>query len=273
MGALRLAALDVDGTLVDTQKRVSAAVIRAVDALIDAGVEPVIATGRTLSELDGVLSHWPRIRYCILANGACVMDLAAGVCLHADRLPVRIARDILLAAKDMDVMAGVYADNTVYTEKRRWDDAGRYHAAYLRDTLPHARTPVPDMDAFLSAREADVDKVEISFHDARDLPRLHKACAKLGVARAVSIHGELEINHPDASKGRALAALCGLLGIDAADAAALGDSETDIPMLRYVGLPIAMGNASQAVRECARRLVADNDHDGAAAAIRSYMLQ
>ena len=72
---------------------------------------------------------------------------------------------------------------------------------------------------------------------------------------------------PAADKGNALGMLCRELDTDLSHAAAIGDSENDLEMLRAVGLPIAMGNANEAVKAICKRQTLTNAEDGVAAAI------
>ena len=77
----------------------------------------------------------------------------------------------------------------------------------------------------------------------------------------------IEVVTPGADKGTALGMLCRELGTDLKHTAAIGDSENDLEMLRAVGLPIAMGNANDAVKAICARQTLTNAQDGVAAAI------
>ena len=68
-------------------------------------------------------------------------------------------------------------------------------------------------------------------------------------------------------KGRALALIATLYGIPLEQCAAVGDSDNDLAMLRAVGCPVAMGNASEEVKGTARMVTDTNDRDGVAKAI------
>ena len=72
---------------------------------------------------------------------------------------------------------------------------------------------------------------------------------------------------PAADKGNAQGMLCRELGTDLSHAAAIGDSENDLEMLRAVGLPISLGNANEAVKAICNRQTLTNAEDGVAAAI------
>jgi HAD superfamily hydrolase (TIGR01484 family) len=82
----------------------------------------------------------------------------------------------------------------------------------------------------------------------------------------------LSLTHAEADKGRSLEMVCRELGVDPAEAMAIGDSEADVAMFQVAGQGIAMGNAPESVREAARDVAPQNDDDGVAWAIRKYVL-
>ena len=72
---------------------------------------------------------------------------------------------------------------------------------------------------------------------------------------------------PGADKGRALTRLGEMLGVAPDEMVAIGDSDNDAEMLRAVGMPVAMGNADAALKDLAKYITADCDHDGVAQAV------
>ena len=78
---------------------------------------------------------------------------------------------------------------------------------------------------------------------------------------------DFEVVPAGVDKGVALAQLAQRYGVPLDQCAAVGDSDNDLAMLQAAGVPIAMGNASQSVKDLALRVVADNGQDGVAAAI------
>ena len=91
MQAIHLAAMDMDGTLLDDRKEVSPATLRALEALREKGIPAAFSTGRALSEVTLYPELTGLILYAILASGALVMDLRAGTVIRKDRLPAEIA--------------------------------------------------------------------------------------------------------------------------------------------------------------------------------------
>ncbi|MGA8534604.1 MAG: HAD hydrolase family protein, partial [Candidatus Tumulicola sp.] len=83
---------------------------------------------------------------------------------------------------------------------------------------------------------------------------------------------ECAVTSLDATKENALARLCADLKIQPARVLAIGDSRNDVPMLRWAGIGVAMGNAPLEVRQAVGRVTAPCDRDGVARAIERYAL-
>ena len=82
----------------------------------------------------------------------------------------------------------------------------------------------------------------------------------------------LDLTAPAANKGAGVEALAAAFGVSLAETAVIGDQHNDLPMLERAGLPIAMGNAPDAVKAVARHVTDANDADGVARAIDRYIL-
>ena len=272
MAKIKLAALDVDGTLVRSDLSLSPAVIRAVESLRDAGIPVAIVTGRSMGELILFRQAFPWIRYFVVSNGATALDAETNRAFYENHLPLSIARAVEREARKYSVMAEVYADGVSYVNRACWEHAERYTAEFLHHpSLEPGRVPVDDVGDLLAARESDVEKLYISFEHPRELPLLRAFCEGFPVDLVTSIHGGLEVNQKGVEKGTGLLALCDHLGILPAEAAAVGDGEADIAMFRHAGLSFAMENAAARVKESAAHTAPHNDSDGAVWAIEQIL--
>lgn len=272
MTKICLCALDVDGTLIDSSLAITEEVARAVDALEQAGIIPAIVTGRTVKELEVLRARFPFLRYFIVSNGAYAFDSVTGECFYEDLLPLELAKTVVAEAQQYSVMIEVYADGASHVDAAAWANKVAYRVEFLtHPSLGPARIPTEDVRRFLADRTSDVEKLYISFEHLADLEKLHAFCQKLPVDLVVSIHDGLEVNQRGVEKGAGLKALCERLGILPEETAAIGDGFADIPMLRFAGLPIAMGNAAEEVKAAAKLVAPDHDHDGAAWAIEQIL--
>ena len=268
MAYMKLAALDVDGTLVRSDLSVSPAVVAAVESLRDAGVEVAVVTGRSLAELKMFREKLPWIRYFVVSNGATGFDAVRGENFYENHLPLEIARAIEQEARNYSVTDEVYADGVAYVNRDCWLDAARYHTEYLHHpTLECGRVLVDHVGDLIAARTTGIEKFYISFEHPDDLPKLESYCRQYPVDLVRSVQGGLEVNQHGVEKGSGLAALCAYLKIEPAYVAAVGDGTADIAMFQQAALSIAMENASQIVRSSATLVAPSNDSDGAVWAI------
>ncbi|NLI52802.1 MAG: Cof-type HAD-IIB family hydrolase [Clostridiales bacterium] len=272
MAKIKLAALDVDGTLVRSDLTLSPAVIRAVQSLEDAGVTAAIVTGRSMGELTHFRKALPWLRYFVVSNGATALDAEANNAFYQRHLPLAIARAVEREARKYSVMTEVYADGVSYVGRDCWEHSGRYTAEFLHHpSLAAGRVPVESVGDLLDARKSDVEKLYISFEDLADLPKLETFCRRYPVDLVLSIHNGLEVNQRGVEKGSGLLALCGYLGVSPEETAAVGDGDADVAMFRAAGLSIAMENANETVRGSASLVAPHNDSDGAIWAIEQIL--
>lgn len=272
MTKIKLAALDVDGTLIKSDLSLSPAVEQSLQSLHDAGIEVAIVTGRTMGELIHFRKMLPWIRYFVVSNGATTLDAQRNIRFYEKLLPLGIARAIEREARNYPVMTEVYAEGISYVNSDCWEHSELYTAEFLHHpSLADGRIPVESIGALLDARENDIEKLYISFRDLGDSPKLRAFCEDFPVDLVTSIHDGLEINQRGVEKGSGLLALCNYLGVSPAETAAVGDGMADIAMFRKVGLSIAMENALEFVRQSASLVAPDNDSDGAVWAIQQIL--
>ena len=131
-----------------------------------------------------------------------------------------------------------------------------------------------DLAAFLTARELDVQKVQVYPGDPEKRIALLRAMPEAFPAMLAtsSIAENVEINAAAANKGQALLALAAHLGLRPEQTMAFGDGLNDVTMLRDAGVGVAMGNASDEIRALADVVTASCDEDGVAQVIEQLLL-
>lgn len=273
MPAIRLIALDLDGTLLDSEKRLPAENYAALSRAHAAGAYIVPATGRFFAAMPEVVRALPFLRYAITINGARVSDANDREVLYTAELPNGLALELMRWLDTLPVIYDCYMDNggwmTEAQQRRAADFAPDKH--YLK-MLRELRTPVPELKDFVAARGHSVQKIQFFTQDLKLRAEVLETCAQRfpGTVASASCPNNVEINASDATKGAALLGLCKALSIDPAETLAFGDGLNDIPMLRAAGVGVAMGNAVEAVKAAADRVTADCDHAGVAAVVSEF---
>ena len=268
----RLLAMDMDGTVLNSKKNITPRTEEAVHTAISAGKEVLFATGRCLSEMREHLARFPEMRYAICLSGATVVDLQKGVTLSVAALPRELVEQIMAMAHEFDVMVAVYAGNDVFLEDRHRGKMEYYGCGCFEKLYGSCAGWVEESGEAIALRGGDVRKINFYFHSTEEWEQGGRKLTGLPVSYARGIPNNYEISPLNVTKGMGLEALCRRIGIPITQAIAVGDEGNDLAMIETAGLGVAMGNASQAVKDAADEITADCDHDGVAEVIEKYLL-
>ena len=273
---IKLIALDLDGTLLDSEKRLSERNRAALEKAAAKGVHIVPTTGRFFGMMPEAIRALPFVRYAITVNGAQVYDRETDSALARAEIPVATAIAAMEVLDGFDCIYDCYQENWGWMTDAMQRKADSYapDAHYLK-MIREFRRPVPELKAHLAAKGADVQKVMCFARDAADLPAIRDALAarfpELVLTR--STPNNVEINHALAHKGEALRRLCDALGFGIEHAMSFGDGLNDLTMVRDAGFGVAMANAAPEVLAAAKFVAPSNDDDGVAAAIERFVLR
>jgi len=257
----RLCAIDLDDTLLGPDHQISARNARAVRAAVAKGVIVLIASGRmhaaTLRFVDQLGLDTPVISY----NGAMVKLPHTGeVWLH-ERIPAALADIVMNYCVPRDLQLNYYLDDHLYT------------AAYTPwMKLYHERTlaPVEVLPDFYTALRGTCPTKLIIVDSPQATSALlpyfrDRFAGSLYITKSNDEY--LEFMPPNANKGAALELVANRLGVSAAETVAFGDSWNDVPMVRWAGLGVAVGNAKPEVIAASDRTVLRNGEDGVGIAL------
>ena len=272
---IKLILLDLDGTLLNSRKEISAATEAALARSAEKGILIVPCTGRFYGGMPEAVRALPYLKYAITINGAEVYDIHADKSLHSALIDLKRADAVFEFLDTLPVIYDCFQDNWGWMDRRFYEIADRFaldaiSANYVRGS----RTPVENFRETLQQRGRGIQKTQMFFRD----PQLRKQMlAELpqrfpDLAVTTSLPNNIEINSGDAHKGAALLELCRHLGIDPAQTMAFGDGLNDVTMIKTAGIGVAMGNAEDAVKAAADYITDTNDCDGIAKAIHHFCL-
>lgn len=267
----RLLAMDMDGTVLNGEKRITPRTKRAIDTALSQGKTVAFATGRCPSEMREYLDQFPAMRYAMCLSGALIFDLHANKVLSETALAPALVEQVLSMAEGLDVMAVVYAGNEVYLERRRRGKLGHFWCECYTALYEVCGNWVENSIDTLSLGES-IRKINFFCHTAEDYTALQGRLSHLPVSLAQGSVNNCEVSPVGVDKGMGLELLCRAAGVPVEEAIAVGDSGNDMAMLRAAGLSVAMANATAEVKGLADVTVADCDHDGVAETIETYLL-
>ncbi|TNJ66298.1 HAD family phosphatase [Paenibacillus hemerocallicola] len=245
MTAYRLLALDMDGTLLTDDKKITEETRRWIRLAEEAGVKVIFATGRGMQTAG---SFWDELGLqspMVLLNGA---EIWEG--------PGRLHERVYLGREDIRRLHGLAVD------------AGASYWGYSVESLTNNRHWNEDMF------NRDWMKFGISHKDLAVIRKLREEVRSWGhleITRSADIN--MEISLSGISKASGVQKVCKLLGITMDQVMAVGDHHNDLQLLLSAGLGIAMGNADEDVKLAADGVTDTNERNGVAKAIQKYLFQ
>lgn len=275
MPDIRLIALDLDGTLLNSDKQLTQQNAQALACAAARGIEIVPTTGRFFSGMPEIIRSLPYLHYAITINGAAVYDVRQDADIARAEIPLPLAVEIMRYLDTLPVIYDCYMNNWGWMTRAMQlrADAFASDEHYLR-MIRNLRTPVDDLKSYLLETGRDVQKIQLFLTDpALRLTLLRQLGGQFeGLCVSSSVPNNIEINSTDANKGEALRKLAAHLGLDISQTMAIGDGLNDLSMLRAAGIGVAMENACPEAKQAADYVTGSCDESGVAAAIRRFCL-
>ena len=284
MNDIRIIALDLDGTLLDSEKRLSEVNRAALERAAERGALIVPTTGRFFGMMPPAVRDLPFVRYAITINGAQVYDRETDTAIVRDEIPLDMALGVMEVLDRFDVIYDCYRQNwgwmTAALQEKAADYATNEH--YLK-MVREFRKPVPELKAHLkaTANDGDVQKIMLFARNTQvsglssqvlDAIRLELAARFPEIKVTSSTWNNIELNIRTAHKGNALKRFAEHLGLGLANCMAFGDGMNDFTMVEAAGLGVAMANAEPEVKRVAKWIAPSNDDDGVAAGLEEWVL-
>lgn len=266
----KLVALDMDGTLLNPDGRISAANQAAIAAARAHGVTVVLASGRPLTGMGWALEQLQMTGeqdYVLSFNGALIQQVGGGRVLYRQTLQVADACQLLALSREL----GVYCH--AFTEQHGL--VTPQDNPYTRMEQTENRIPLTELDFACLAPTDAVAKV-MMVGEPGQLDRAQAALPpwvreRYTVLRSMPVF--LEFLHPACNKGEGVARLARHLGIPATQVICVGDGGNDTHMLEFAGLGVAMGNATDELKALADYVTHSHAEDGVAHVLERFILE
>lgn len=269
---IKLIAIDLDGTLLNSQKEISPKNQEVLKKAKAQGVKIVLCTGRPLFAVEpfmDVLGLREAGDYSITFNGGFVQQNDTGEVLVEYRMETEQLAEMYNLTQKLGLPLDVIEGEQVYHVQpepaeqpsiyQTLNPLMRFAKRDFSDFGPHERfnkMVVATDERFL---DQQINLLPKDLYTRYNLVKSRKTL--------------LEILHKDVSKANGIARLIEKLGIQQAEVMALGDEENDLSMIEYAGIGVAMANASAVIKTAADEVTASNDEDGVALAVERFVLQ
>lgn len=275
--AIRLIAIDLDGTLLNTRSEISPRNQAELREAVNRGIEVVIVTGRRYHSALPFVEQIPGPAVVISSNGARI-GTVSGETLHTNLLPRETACQILAVSTEYHGYAATFFDIPGRGQiVMRQEAAPDGPLGWYLKSCPDRLLQVPDLAAALSRDPLQItfggpppaiEPLEPILRQSQAASQVHLTWTKY-LARNLSL---LDVMNRTCSKGSALAHWCRRSGIFREEVMAIGDNLNDLEMLQFAGRPVLMANHNFELVPDGWPVTDSNDEDGVAHAIERYAL-
>ncbi|QKJ86445.1 Pyridoxal phosphate phosphatase [Paramixta manurensis] len=261
----RVIALDLDGTLLTPRKTILPASLEALKKAREAGVKVLIVTGRHHCAILPFYQELALDTPAICCNGTYLYDYQAQKVLASDPLEKTQALQVIEMLDEQSIHGLLYVDDAMLYQT----PTGHVERTlnWAQSLPPHQRPTflqVPDLAEAARAAQS-IWKFALSHPDTRALQQFAETVEnRLGLACEWSWHDQVDIAQQGNSKGKRLAQWVASAGYQMSEVIAFGDNYNDLSMLETVGLGVAMGNADEAIKARADRVIGTNLETGIA---------
>lgn len=261
MEQIKLIAIDLDDTLLNSCSTVSEENLRAISELKNKNVFFVPCSGRSLGEMPKSIVDNNDIRYIIHSNGSNVLDKLTGKTISAS-ICKKTTSKIFDAVSKFQAHLTIRANGNCYI-KTNTDD--NYHSKFYNlcdshvNAITHYAIKKDNFDEWKYSVE-NIDVVAVFFHDENERQKCREILLKEDDLLIVSVAPfNLEIISKHAGKGNGILSLSKKLNVNAKNIAGVGDSGNDIPMMQVVGLRLAVSNATDQLKNICDKVICSND--------------
>ena len=278
MERVKLIALDMDGTLFNSQNEISEKDKETLKRATEAGVAVAVATGRAYVELPIEMLYEAGIHYAITGNGSAVYRLPDKECILSDCLDNEVVCTIIRELKQLDIYYDIYVDGLVYCPRSVCHNIRKMDMPEsLHEHIEKTRIVVDDLEDYIKSCGKSVEKTTLNFaylEDGTCLGKTESAAILDRYPQVEYLSGGFhnwEFTRAGVNKGTGLRFLAERLGVPMNLTMACGDSENDLSMLRAAQVAVAMENAKPAVKEESNYITLSNNESGVAHAIEHFV--
>lgn len=263
----KILALDIDGTLTNSQKRVTKRVKVSLNNLYKRNIPVLLVSGRPTEGIMPVAKEINLIEnggYILSFNGGKIIKADTGEVVYSKSIPKEFIKDICEFAKENNLEILTYKDGKIITtnpEDKYVEIEARINRLEAIKTEDMVAAAPESPDKFLMVGEPEILEKKV-------VEMQNKFKGKLNIFRSEPYF--MEIVPLGIDKAQALKLLLDYLSLTRKQLVACGDGRNDVTMIDYAGMGVAMENACEEVKNVADFVTASNDDEGVCMAIDKF---
>lgn len=266
----KIIAVDMDGTLLTSEKTVASESVRDIQAAADKGINVVYSTGRAIAELKPYFEVLPMMRYAVCYSGAIVYDCIDRKCVYRNEIEQTYIEQIVKVGQEHKAMIHFLTEQDSIVSAHDITHMDDFGMGVYQSLYNEVAKTVEDM-AEEGRRHQSIPKINIYFRSIKDRDKSYEQLKYLPLTFAFAENTSLEMTAANVSKATGIMHLASILGTSIEHVVGIGDADNDLDMLSNVGLPVAMANANDRVKAISKMVTKDNDHNGVGEAIRQII--
>ncbi|OPJ54677.1 Cof-type HAD-IIB family hydrolase [Clostridium oryzae] len=270
----KLICLDMDGTLLNSNKEVTPKTKEAIKEAREAGAHVAICTGRPFVSAYQYAALLGIEAPIISANGAFIKDAKSKAVIYKEILGKKRCKLILDVLLKYEIIPNFHTPEAIFT--------GGYNKHYMAydkfnktadDDKKISIVICEDWDRLFNEYENNIVKCIAIDDDIDKVRKAKKELLELEELEVVSSYiNNFEIMKSGVSKGSGAKKMAEFLGLSADEVICVGDNENDLSMIKYAGLGVCMENGEETVKKQADYITSSNDEDGIAEVINKFIL-
>lgn len=260
---IKMVATDIDGTILNWDGTFSSKVIKCIQKLNDSDIKVVLVTGRMHGSTTPIANKLGLKTPVVSYQGGLVKDIN-NTTLYQKDLPPEIAKEVIKWAKQNNIHINLYIDDNLYVEND-CEEIQKYIKGKFVDykVCPFESLEVKNVNKILAIDYSNAERV------TEWVKELDKNFPELYIVKSTPYF--CEIGSKDAKKSSGVKFLANQWGIKQEEILAIGDQNNDIELLKAGGIKIAMGNATDELKNCADFVTDTVENDGFVKAIEKFV--
>lgn len=268
---IRLAGIDLDGTLLNDSKQLCRGAEEIINEAHKNNIHIVPVTGRPFNGIPECVKSLDAIEYVICSNGAAIIDKKNDKLLYTFAMSNEKSREVYSILKNAGCVFEPFCEGVCYTEQEILDSyIGLFKGSPVEEYLLSTRVICDSIEALFFEQDKRADEFFVSCDSKDERIKITAELDKIGgVQYWYYDERYIEITREDCDKGASLKTLCRHLGIDEKQTVAFCDGDNDLTLLEAAGVGIVMDNAPGRIKEKADIIAKSNNDNGVCEIIKA----
>lgn len=286
----KLAAIDLDGTMLNQYGIVTQRTKEAIQKVQQQGIEVVIASGRPTDSVKTIAKEIESEKYFISGNGAIIYDIANDEIIYENILKKQKTLDIIKICEENSIYYNIYTDKEIIAKSLQCNVL-YYHKENLNKEEKNKTriNIVENIYDYISNRDEKIVKIticdshpvifnsimrklkEIDEIEVLEVSHMSRKMIRQGTEDIPIEYFYTEISAQNVDKWNAIEFLKDKMQIETEEIVAIGDNINDKKMIENAGLGIAMGESTPVIKEVANQITDSNIDDGVAKVLEKLL--